>query len=231
MNIKIFYHLVDLPGYETIFAEQFKKLNSSGLLDKAEIYMNVHYKDKHSYDNIKEQYKDKTNLIWSSQPDIENFEHPTWVLMQQTAINSSEEFYCLYLHLKGITHIGNPVKEIPNTHWRWLIDYWNIEKWEDCIVKLQEGYDAVGCLLKDTVPRHFSGSCSWTTSNFLKKSQILKLPSEINFQGQVPGLNTGHPYRCDIEFYHGYNNANMFSFHNTNHDFYRDEYPPENYRK
>lgn len=230
MEIKIFYHLVDWPGYEEIANDQLQKIESSGLLSNAELYMNINYKNEECYGSIKEKYKNYTNIKWSFRSDIQNQEHTTWVLMQQTAINSTKDFYALYINQKGITHINDPVKHIPTLHWRLLMDYWNIEKWKDCIDKLHEGYDAVGCLLKDTVPRHFSGSYAWTTSDFLKKSQILKLPSEVNFQAQVPGLNTGHPYRCDVEFYHGHNNAKMFSFHNTDHDFYRYEYPLEKYR-
>ena len=231
MNLKIFYHIIDLPGYEDIVTEQIEKLEKSGVLDYSELYMCVTYINEETVANIQEKYKDKKIFKWVFTPNIGNCEFPTWILMQQTALASSEEFYSLYFHVKGISHIGHP-KESPTTHWRWFIDYWAIENWKDCVSKLDDGYDAVGAGLSFQHGYwHFPGTTSWNTSKFLRQAKELKLPSDVNFQAQVPGLNTGDPFRCDVEFWYGYNNAKMFSMYDTNFDFYGNSIPPSLYRK
>jgi len=229
MNLKVFYHIVDLPGWKDITDEQLSDMKVSGLLDIAEVYINCNYNES-SFDSLREEWKDYSNIKWIFQNNLkEDFEHPTWLLFQDAANTSETEFYGLYLHQKGITHRGTH-RAIPTKHWRWVMNYWNIIKWRDCIAKLEEGYDAVGCLLHPIfVPPIFMGSFHWTRSSFVKKSKQLVLPSTIGYASQhIPN----HPlYRCDIEGWHSWNNAKMGTVYNVsgewyNHDFYNQEFPP-----
>jgi hypothetical protein len=229
-KIKVFYHLVDLPGYEDITNEQLTKMESSGLLFKADIYMLVNYSIESSFDRFKEKYC-RNNIHWICNPDVkENFAHPSFIFMQQMAINSTDDFYALFLEQKGITYQDHSWKKIPTMHWRWCSDYFCIEKWRDCISKLDEGYDNVGCLTINRPMPVFAGYTSWATSDILKRSKELKLPGDVNFQRQSePYLDD--PYRCDVEVWYGNNNAKRFSFFDHTHNLYGDEFPPDRYVK
>lgn len=226
MNIKVFYHAVDLPHFSSIVNEQLNEIKISGLLDVSEIYVVCNYNES-SYDLLKQQYKNCANIQWLSQKNIPNdFEIPTLNLMKDMADHSENEFLALYLHCKGITHIGSHC-ETPTKHWRWLMNYFNITRWKDCVSKLNEGYDAVGCLMNnDIMPKHFSGNFHWTRSTFLKKCNKLKLPHTVNFSPQIPH---NRDYRFDAEAWYGHNNAKMYDFFQSHLNHYYDEFPPNLY--
>ena len=229
MNLKVFYHVIDFPDWKDITDEQLSDMKVSGLLDIAEVYINCNYNES-SFDSLREEWKDYSNIKWIFQNNLkEDFEHPTFILMKNIADESEDDFFALYLHLKGITRIGTST-ETPTKHWRWLMNYFNITKWRDCVEKLEEGYDAVGCIMqpKRAIPQHFSGNIYWVKSNFLKKCMQLPLPSSTNFLTYVPGNILS--YRNDVELWCGYNNANLYCIFNVDHDFYNNEFPPHLYR-
>lgn len=236
--LKIFYHLTDLPGWDIIAQEQFNKLHSSDLLYLAEIYVNLHYTES-SFDGIKKVFENYKNVKFVFNNSLrEDFEHPTFILMQDVAENSNEEFYGLYMHQKGITYLDKPPHNLYTTHWRWLLDYWNIERWKDCVKKLDEGYDAVGALyFKHGIHQMplFAGCTRWTKASFLRKSPKLLLPSKNNFIRQTPKAwpndNNPQSYRYDLEMWPGYCGAKMYSLYDDpNQDGYHKPYPPEWYR-
>jgi len=231
VKLKVFYHLIDLPGWEDITTEQIEKLESSGLLDQCELHMNMNYSES-SFDLLRKKLSNKENIIWHFKQNVkEDYEHPTAILMKEFADSSEEDFYALYMHQKGITYIGTP-KETYVKHWRWLLDYWCIERWQDCISKLDQEYDTVGANYHQRNGRlgpHFSGTQSWVTSKFLKKCNKLVLPSTINFQNQVPRNRLTHRY--DVEAWFGYNGAKAAClYHSGLTDHYHQEWPSELYR-
>jgi hypothetical protein len=230
MKIKVFYHVIDLPKWETITQEQLTKLKTSGLMSVADVYVNLHYRPV-SFVHLKEYWRDEPNLHFLDSPDSPaEMEHSTAVLMQQMALNSGEDFYALYMHQKGITYIGTE-KELPTRDWRWLMDYWTIERYRDCVQKLSEGYDTTGCNYNpDFTPGaapHFGGNQHWVTSDFLKRITVLQLPSQVQYKRQVPHL---HHYRCDIENWYGANQARAYGFYHSHVNHYHDLFPPELYR-
>jgi len=225
MDLKVFYHVIDRSGWNDITQEQLEKMFQSGLLDNCELYMNCHYVES-SFDQLRQQYN-RPNIHWIFRGAAkEEFEHPTAILMQETALSTDKEFYALYIHQKGITHLGTAA-ETTTKHWRWLMDYWNVERWQDCVAKLNEGYDAVGCLWLPKPFPHFSGNVHWTKASFLRRCNQLKLPSKVGFEKQ-----TAQPYhyRHDIETWYGFNGVNGYSLYNDSIDHYWQECPPEIYR-
>ena len=145
--IKIFYHLTNLTGWRPIFDEQMGKIKDSGLLDNSELHINMHY-DVSAFDEVREEYKDHTNIIWHHSPGVaSDREHPTYMLMQQTAMATDEEFYCLYLHQKGVSH--NDGEGVHGMHWRRFLDWFNIVNWRQAVLRLDEGsWDTVGANLR-----------------------------------------------------------------------------------
>jgi hypothetical protein len=235
-NIAVIYHVTDLMGWEIITNEQMFLLESSGLMDNAHIYMNLHYNEDSFYD-LKMAYNDRPNIHWVFRHDVvpKDKEVPSAILMKDIADNTSEEIYMLYLHQKGISYLntqnwhGRP--EAETKYWRWLMQYWSIERWQDCIVKLQQGYDRVGCVYCDNWgPYPFlGGTIGWTKASFLRTCTKFRLPSEVGFRSQLhPDFTCHH----DTEFWWGANQAKHYSFHQLpeNTDLYNFRYKPSLYR-
>ena len=78
-----------------------------------------------------------------------------------------------YLHTKGLRHFGNSNEQCI-IDWINLMVYWNIEKWELAIKKLEQ-YDTYGCNYTIIPKNHFSGNFWWSKAN-----HILKLPLIIS---------------------------------------------------
>jgi hypothetical protein len=115
-----------------------------------------------------------------------------------------------------------------------LLDYWCIERWQDCVEKLNQGFDTVGANFN---PRHkglgphYSGTQSWVTSDFLKKCKSLVLPNTIDFKPQIAKKMPGHTWRYDVEAWFGHSNARAYSLYNSGlQDHYHQEWPPELYK-
>jgi hypothetical protein len=146
-------------------------------------------------------------------------------------MSSTSDYYALYTHSKGLTHIGKPTEQRA-TYWRWYLDHFSIECWQDCIELLNTGkYDTCGVQRAertDGLPTFYEGNQCWYTSNFLRKSKPLKLPSEVGFVAQYDIPHS--MYRSDVELWAWYNKDRWYSFHHSNTNLYCEEYPPEKYK-
>ena len=62
-----------------------------------------------------------------------------------------KDIYVLYLHSKGASRRGNVTVEA----WKNYMEYFNIERWKDCIYKLhKEGYSTCGVNLQSEPKLH-----------------------------------------------------------------------------
>ena len=236
-QIKVVYHVTDLLGWEIITNEQMFLLETSGLMDNAEIYMNLHYNEE-SFNDLKIAYNDRPNIHWIFRNDVvpDDREVPSAILMKELADSNNDECYMLYLHQKGITHQNvhnwHGRQEAETKYWRWLMQYWSIERWQDCIAKLQEGYDRVGCLYSESIPwaPSLGGTIGWTTASFLRKCNKFQLPSKLNFVSQIHPSSKVH---WDVEQWWGANGAHHYSFYqdSLNRDFYNFRCKPALYRR
>ena len=124
-KIAIFYHCAIMGNWEEVDAEIMKVLKDSGLLERADVFVRNDCKD------------------------IELFEFPTLQMLDQFAVNNPD-YYILYLMDKGVSK--------PTCHqagdWRRCMLYWNVQRWEECVAKLDEGFDAVGINVLDSPQRH-----------------------------------------------------------------------------
>lgn len=132
--------------------------------------------------------------------------------------------YILFFHSKGITHYTQATED-----WRRYMEYFVIERWRECIEKLNEGYDACGVLWNTDTPigihPHFSGAFYWATTDYINSLNHEFIDSDNRF---------------DMEFWIGSNpNARIFEFHNSgyntkerliaNKGHYNISYPRDNY--
>lgn len=56
-------------------------------------------------------------------------------------LKGHEDWYVLYHHTKGITHVG----ESPYEVWRWCMERGVVWGWKNCVEKMDSGYDSCGC--------------------------------------------------------------------------------------
>ena len=231
MKLKVFYHIVNLnsPFWRVIVDEQFGKIFDSGLIDHCELHANLHY-DYDAYNDLKERWQ-HPNIIWHNSPGVpSDVEHPTWILMQQTALATDEEFYCLYLHVKGVTHYGKSDSHNTN-EWRRYLEWFNIVNWRQMAAKLDEGvWDTVGCNRQSTNwadkngnERHYyAGNIFWYTASFLRTClPALQWPSESGNQSQIP--NGNGLCKDDVEFFAGWHADRGYSFfHAFRHHYLQD---------
>ena len=163
-KIYIFYHICAIDDYENIIKEQFNLIKSSGLLDNVE---KIYYGLLGNITNIDHIVKhDKLEQLYHS-TNIELFEIPT--INELFNFSKNNDSYILYIHTKGVTRrIYNGIHG--QKYWRELMNYWNIEKYKECLKLLDKGFITVGInLLGD----HYSGNFWWASTDFLKTKNII----------------------------------------------------------
>ena len=97
------------------------------------------------------------------------YERPTLLHMKESANTDDINTKYFYFHTKGLRWFDTP-KEKFIIDWIKLLIYWNIEKWKDAILKLEQ-YDTYGCnyyIKDDSNPSHYSGNFFWVKNAYLK---------------------------------------------------------------
>lgn len=178
MKIIIAYHAY-LYGehYVKMMASQFRSLIDSGLIQEAsEMYIGliVAAGNETGVAWVQNYWRDLPKVkikVYS-----ENREEAETMLWISEHAKTNPEDYILYFHTKGISKYSKGTED-----WRKYMEYFVIENWRDCILKLNEGYDACGVLwntTKDTMQPttgirkrknypHFSGTMWWATAAYI----------------------------------------------------------------
>lgn len=212
MDIKIFSHVMDWQNDTSITLEQTELLEKTGLLDAAqEVNIMVHFK-MDSFEWLRERWKYRNNVRFH----VFGEEYRTWCeattmhYIQEFAHHADREYYVLYMSNKGVTHPPNDGTN--QTEWRHYMQYWNVEKWRECVAHLDEGYDTCGAsfLAHEQYSPFYAGNFFWARTSYLRRCKRLKTPAENNFQPQM-----GHPYhhRYDLEYWHGSGNPKWYDMH------------------
>lgn len=228
MNIKVFVHATDITGEIYITLEQISLLRKVGLLDESqEVQICTHYDEK-SYFNLKYDLSKYDNITYKHFGDEYRdwYEYTTCLELQNECKQSEEEFYALYIHNKGAF-----TRTVGNYNWRKYMEYFCVEKWEECVQKLNEGYDLVGAAYLDNenvdnTAHYFAGNFFWTKSSYIRRCKQLRKPTEVSFQPQMP--NQPH-LRFDLEPWHASGNPKWYELNPGKHE--RWYLPPETYRK
>ena len=147
-----------------------------------------------------------------------------------------EKSYVLYLHTKGIKHDKND-KKIRD--WREMMEYFLIDKWEECIELLKE-YDGVGCDLQEQkninniAPTHFSGNFWWAKGEYLLKNKDRlgqqKYKYDSNLQSFVLDEKVDNSTFPSVEFWFAtHPEAKLKCIHHSMTNHYLHEYDKTNY--
>lgn len=141
----------------------------------------------------------------------------------------SESIYnikILYLHTKGITWDSGERKYHEKSNyavnaciddWVDMMLYFLVEKHQECISKLNSGYDSVGCNYLEACshyPKHYSGNFWWANSKHIKN---------------LPFIEENNTNKMDAEFWLFKNKHDYFTIHNSNVHHYLIRYPPNKY--
>jgi SAM-dependent methyltransferase/predicted O-methyltransferase YrrM len=255
-TINVFYHFY-VPDTNNMWVwwidEQMSLLKTVGLVDKAKINMCMtiplglyNSKTGHSYDEMVIGYiKDRypfVNIIdiqpVGAQPNL--YEGQTLAKMYEHCLQ--EDGYVFYFHNKGMssysTHIPGAIKD-----WRHYMQYFNVEKWEDCVAKLDEGYDCCGVdwverhdIKLDFVVQHYAGNFWWARNDYIRKlKHPLKIEEYMDVEAMMRELQN---YRYCFELWMATGIPKQHCFHYRRHHQYDNQgleryftyYPPEMYR-
>ena len=252
-NIAVFYHLF-IPDVSTTWTwwvdEQMSLLKSTGLADVSTVNMCITLplgicdeKKDVRYDGLVINYITENypfvNILNVRGTHEENlFEGQTVSQLYQYCLKN--DGYVFYFHNKGMssyaTHIPYCLKD-----WRHYMQYFNIERWQDCVAKLEEGYDCAGVSwikredLAGDIPtegkryigNHFSGNYWWARNDYIRRlPDPLKVEDYVHVPSMMDHFKT---YRYAFELWIGDENTKYYSFHQSKTHHYFEQFPREKY--
>jgi hypothetical protein len=180
MKNLIFIHVFLINDWYQILEEQLEKISKSGLLDNSEIMVCAQQQGIDLSINILNQLikKYRNTKLFSVSSVSACGECTTIKLLREFCENLSEKTNILYIHSKGVTQYSSP-REVPVREWRRMMEFFLIDRWEDCVDKLSNyGYDCCGINYQDHAAnidgerkliKIFNGNFFWVTSDYVKK--------------------------------------------------------------
>jgi len=248
MKIYGFYFVALMNDWKSVVIEQMERLFHSGLLDDTDsLFIRVYYtieSDMEDFTKIVDSYKKNFALadvkirIYSTNEN--EYEFGILNLMKELA--TEDDFYCYYLHSKGVSKIRDVRRVEPIRAWRRYMEYFLIDKYSCCIESLKSGSDVVGVKIRETPasmekvsglsgefwwtssgymslygrnPMHFSGNFWWS-----KSSYIMSLPD-------IDSIRSGD--RHEAEFWIGYADGEMKCLHSGESAGYKKMIKEEEY--
>jgi hypothetical protein len=229
MRIYGFYFVALINDWKSIVVEQMERLFNSNLMkDTNVLFLRVYYKvdsDLEDFNKIIDSYKKNFNVDIRIHLTNQN-EYEFGILNQIKEMASKDEFYCYYLHTKGVSKIKDARRIEPIRAWRRYMEHYLIDDYSSCIESLKDGYDAVGVKIRETPssmesvsgstdkfwwstseyksrykrnPKHFSGNFWWSKSSYIKS-----LPD-------IDRIRIGD--RHEAEFWIGYSDGELKCLH------------------
>ena len=164
----IFFHVYLKNDFSHILLSKFKKFKASGLYEKAnKIYLTLFGEIEQHQEfltDLKDLYS-KIEYVLITNKEFDN-EADTFNFMLKKAESYEKNTPMLYVHTKGVSHTHPILKKNINAWVRYL-DLYTINKWERCLVGLEDN-DAAGGLYEASNPKHFSGNFFWANSEYIK---------------------------------------------------------------
>lgn len=214
-KLAVFYHLwqSDDDTWLNIFKEQAELLKSSELINAAD---NI-------YIITNKPLVDDLGLSSFSNVTIEVDDDPTFqeknTLKKLWEFSKTHEDWKLcYFHDKGATKPN----DIHITHWRQCLNYFTIERWEDCVTVLDAQEDgSVGPLLLFS---HYHGNFWWAWGHFVSSlsDYCFSATNRILAESWLCG-------RTESQYYEPDRIWKMVTPHRTGRNHYLFEYPRRRY--
>lgn len=244
MKNKAYYHayLTDDSAWTHIFMEQMGDIIDSGLMDKLDELHIICIGNPASIQhmtgllNYYQQVTKVKIILTYFDKQITDIELPnlsaypnnnilsetqTLSILRNESLQSEEPYNILYFHAKAVTSIETCLKRgmygifINYMHWRKHLNYFVLEKYQDCWNKLNEGFDVTGSNFGPWPSNHYSGNFWWANSEYIK---TLPDPNDNSwwesYKTQHPALLTMAD-RLVAEMWIGSGEtAKMYSFYN-----------------
>lgn len=157
--LAVFYHVAQMGEWQAVDAEIMTALRTSGVLDAAAVFVRNECRD------------------------VGLFEFPTIEMIRSFA-SDHPDYHLLYLHTKGVTHTRKSIAD-----WRACMLYWMVERWRECVAKLDAGFRAVGVNVVELPIRHFQGNFWWANTLHLR---TLPPVESIEFKPSVANQSARH---------------------------------------
>lgn len=176
----IFYHIFLFGNWYPVVKEQLDKLEKNGLIKISRIKIGVVYypSNKSDIETLNELISDYKNCeVMFVKENSSLAEAVTLTQMKLFSDSCDINQKILYFHTKGVSHFGTK-HELPCRNWRHMMEYFLIEKWKDCVDRLNEGYDCCGINYQDhaiqkgteyVLGKIFNGNFFWVNSDYIKK--------------------------------------------------------------
>ena len=173
--IGVVHHTFLTGNWKEILKSQIERLISSGLYDKADIIWftcNLNENDENVFTDFLKDY----NKIQTECHVNNGFEYPGIHKVKELG-DTNEDMKILYFHAKGVsnTYTDYSTKQVNQEKikniqsWRECLEYFVIDKWEDCIDKLNE-YDNVGVTCNSG---WYWGNFCWSQSKHIKNCGLV----------------------------------------------------------
>ena len=197
MKIIVAYHGFLYGNYKDILTDQFNNIILSGLYDKADkIYIGL-VDTANGADWVRNFWKGKQVEIVVYPENNELADTMKWISDHS---KENPEDYILFFHSKGVSHF-----DLPTEDWRKYMEYFTVERWQDCIKKLDEGFDACGVMWNPITVYghypHFSGAFWWASAKYINTLNYTYLETTWKY-GREMWIGTNL-------------NAKVFEFHNS----------------
>jgi hypothetical protein len=217
--IVVVYHVYCYDDWKIVVDEQMKRLQKSGLYESADklfMTINLGTETEESVNEFFNQYDkfDKEYHVTNA------YEYPG-IKKVKDFCDENDDVKILYFHTKGVSNKYrrhdrpdeiSEVKVKGVASWREVLEYFVIDNWKDCILKLDD-YDSVGVTCDNG---WFWGNFWWSTTKHIRTREMPtphhgRWYYEAWLNQGVQGKNyefykfVFNPYRCvvDKEFYDG----------------------------
>jgi len=208
-KINGFYHIGNIGRWHSIYEDQVKLLNSSGLLDITEnVYIGV------SGPMPEIDLFPKSKIIVHNEK-LQEGENQTLRKMHEMC-QTIEPCKIWYIHTKGAARSPTGNTE----SWRKYLEHFVITKHKNCIEALDE-YDACGAeWIKHSDISLFAGNFWWANSNYIKSLENILV-------GHLP-KECKERHHAELNFI-SKNNPKVKSFFNSKMDLYKKRIDPSVY--
>ena len=204
MSLDIFIHAAILPQCGERLLQYLDYITSSGLFEQVQhvfiCFVGTYYPNILSWPVFqKYNYKFKIRLVSVSE-NLQDYELPTLQYMYEYCL-LHPECKVLYLHTKNV---GKEINLCIEDQVAYML-YFLVNKWRECVDKLENGYDTCGVDLRDNPVLHYSGNFWWSTAKHIITD--LPEPNEYNSLERYP--NPLNSLRHNQEFWICSNTANI----------------------
>jgi len=215
MKIYGFYFIALINNWREVVKPQLTRIfNSSLMNDTDKLYVHVFYQDENDFYRVESLLTNLTSKVEITKSTFNNYEFPTLELVKEKS--KTEEFYCWYIHTKGVSITENTKTFYHGSQdlsylldcvrdWREYMEYFIIDNSKNCLNHLDNGFDACGVQLSQAQnPKYytFSGNFWWSKSSYIQKLPELTPEFKKN--------------RWNAESWIGMGEGNLMNLHTNN---------------